>query len=342
MQFTGVSILSVCDIEAEEILSSESIEKELFPYVEKFTQRSNFISLLTGIKERRVWAKKDLKSSESGTRAAVLALEKANLDKSKIDIIINTSVTRDFIEPSVASLVHGNLGLRDDCINFDISNACLGFVTAIDMGSTLIETGKVDYVLITNGETSSNFTNNAIDFIKKDNLTEKDFRLVFANLTMGSGATAMILCKSELAPSNAPKIISSVALSDTKDEHNKLCIGQVEKVMTDGNQLLTYGLQLASKTIKFGAEKYDWDKKQFDHYICHQVGEIYSRKVMEVWETDFSKFYKTYPNFGNMGPASVVFTLSKAISDGTIKKGERILLGGIGSGINCNLMEVAF
>ena len=65
MQFTGVSILSVCDIEAEEILSSESIEKELFPYVEKFTQRSNFISLLTGIKERSVLDKKDLKSSES-------------------------------------------------------------------------------------------------------------------------------------------------------------------------------------------------------------------------------------------------------------------------------------
>lgn len=342
MLFNGVSILSVVDIEAEEIVSSESIEKELYPYIQKFTQRANFISSLTGIKERRVWGPKELQASESGTKAAVLALEKANVDKSKIDLIINTSVTRDFIEPSVASLIHGNLGLRPDCINFDISNACLGFVNAIDMAATLIEAGKIDYALITNGESTKTFLENAKEFLKRDDVTETDFKDVFANLTMGSGAAAMVLCKENLAPADAPKIVSSVAMCDTENDHNRLCTGQVDKITTDGSKLLIFGLQLAVKTRKFGFEKYDWNKKQFDHYICHQVGEIYSRKVMEAWEEDFSKFYQTYPNFGNMGPASVVFSLSKAISSGTIKKGERVLLGGIGSGINCNLMEVIF
>lgn len=342
MLFNGVSILSVADIEADEVVSSESIEKELYPYIQKFTQRPNFISSLTGIKERRVWGEKELQASESGTKAAILALEKANIDKSKIDLIINTSVTRDFIEPSVASLIHGNLGLRADCINFDISNACLGFVNAMDMASSLIEAGKVNYVLITNGETTKVFLKNAMEFLKRDDVTEKDFKDVFANLTMGSGAVAMVLCKNELAPADAPKIISSVAMCDTEDEHNKLCTGQTDKIITDGSKLLTYGLQLAIKTRKFGFEKYDWNKKQFAHYVCHQVGEIYSRKVMEAWEEYFSKFYQTYPNFGNMGPASVIFSLSKAMTDGTIKKGERVLLGGIGSGINCNLMEVLF
>lgn len=341
MLFNGVSILSVVDIEAEEIVSSESIEKELYPYIQKFTQRPNFISSITGINERRLW-KDDLKASESGTRASVLALEKANVDKSKIDLLINASVTRDFIEPSTASLIHGNLGLGSSCINFDISNACLGFLNAIEVAASLIESGKINYALITSGETAKNVIENAKQVIKKDDLSEKEFRDVFANLTMGSGAVAMILCKENLAPVGAPKIVSSAVLCDTIDDHNILCTAQVDKITADGSKLLSFGVQLAQKTKQLGFEKYDWNKKQFDHYICHQVGEPTSRKVMEVWEEDFSKFYQTYPNFGNMASVSVIFTLSKAISNETIKKGERILLGGVGSGINCNLMEVVF
>ncbi|MFN8671701.1 MAG: 3-oxoacyl-ACP synthase III [Candidatus Sericytochromatia bacterium] len=342
MIFNNVSILSVVDVEAEKVVSSESIEKEVYPYIKNFTQRENFLTSLTGIKERRMWEKDYCPSSETGTRAAILALEKANLEKEKIDLLINTSVTRDFIEPSIASLVHGNLGLRQDCMNFDISNACLGFVNAIDMASSLIEIGKINYALITNGETTQAFLENAIKFLQRDDVTEKDFKDVFANLTMGSGAVAMILTRSDLAPEGAPKVVSSVALSDTQEGHNRFCTGQVDKIITDGSNLLIHGVKLAVKTRMMGMQKYDWAKKQFDHYICHQVGEIYSKKVMEAWGLDFSKFYKTYPNFGNIGPASVIFTLSKAIIDGTIKKGERILLGGIGSGINCNLMEICF
>ena len=47
----------------------------------------------------------------------------------EIGILVNTSVCKDYLEPSTAALVHGNLGLGRGCLS-DVGNACLGFCPA--------------------------------------------------------------------------------------------------------------------------------------------------------------------------------------------------------------------
>ncbi len=54
------------------------------------------------------------------------------------------------------------------------------------------------------------------------------------------------------------------------------------------------------------------------------------------------KVYKTFPEFGNVGPAAIPITLSKALEAGRIQKGNRVALMGIGSGLNCAMMEVVW
>ena len=71
------------------------------------------------------------------------AIEEAGVDRDKIGVLINTSVCRDYLEPSTACLVHGNLGLHERCLNFDIGNACLAFLNGMDVAARMIERGEV-------------------------------------------------------------------------------------------------------------------------------------------------------------------------------------------------------
>ena len=80
------------------------------------------------------------------------AIDKAGIDPSKIGILISTSVCKENLEPSVACAVHHQLGLSTSCLNFDIANACLGFINAMHLAATMLDAGTVEYALIVDGE----------------------------------------------------------------------------------------------------------------------------------------------------------------------------------------------
>ena len=86
--------------------------------------------------------------------AAEEAILNAGIDRSQLGILLNTSVCRDYIEPSVACLVHGNLGLSPECMNFDVGNACLAFLNGMEIIGNMIERGQVDYGIVVDGEGS--------------------------------------------------------------------------------------------------------------------------------------------------------------------------------------------
>ena len=68
--------------------------------------------------------------------------------------MINTSVCRDYLEPSTAVATHHQLGLPTSCLNFDLANACLGFVNGIQLAGTMIDAGQADYALLVDAEGS--------------------------------------------------------------------------------------------------------------------------------------------------------------------------------------------
>ncbi|SCA63396.1 Uncharacterized protein SCG7086_AQ_00130 [Chlamydiales bacterium SCGC AG-110-P3] len=336
MEFSNVSVLSAAHIDAPHIVSSQKIESELEPMLTRLGLRPNIISELTGITARRFWDEKTA-PSDVATCAAERVLEKAELDRSKIGVIINTSVCKDYIEPSVASLVHGNLKLSSHCINFDIGNACLAFVDAIGIVGNMIERGQVDYALIVDGEGSRFITEETIKRLLDPNCSELEFRSNFASLTLGSGAVAMILCNSKFVDGQH-RVISSVTQAAT--EYNRLCTGQVDKMQTNANTLFKKGLELAHQTMQLAIDKMGWFQKDFAQYIIHQVSENHTSQVAKLFNLDLDKVYKIYRDFGNIGPASIPIAFSKALDEGCIKEGDRVGVMGIGSGINVTMMEI--
>ena len=149
---------------------------------------------LSGIRARRFW-EGETQPSEVATQAAQAALDKANVAPEQIGALINTSVCRDYIEPSTACLVHGNLNLPEDCLNYDLGNACLGFMNGMDAAAQMIENGAIDHALIVDGESNRFPIAQTIERLSDNECTEMDFRSQFATLTLGSGAAAMVLSR---------------------------------------------------------------------------------------------------------------------------------------------------
>ena len=336
MKFKNVAIKSVAHIEPSITIESIDIGKRIEQNLKKFGLPIDIIQARTGIQSRRYWDE-GVQPSDVATEAARLALEKAQLASSELDILINTSVCKDFIEPSVASLVHGNLNLSPDCINFDLGNACLGFIDAINLIGGMIDAGNINYGIIVNGESSRFVVENTIALLSKEDVDEQTFRENFATLTLGSGAAAMVLCRADLVET-PHRIMGSVNLAAT--QHNRLCLGQRDQMLTHPQELMIAGIELAKQTLAKANRELGWSEKAFNHYVIHQISKRHTTKVADAVGFDLAKIYTIFQAYGNIGPASVPFVISKLLTENKLKHTERLGILGMGSGVNCCMMEI--
>ncbi|MFQ3220114.1 MAG: 3-oxoacyl-[acyl-carrier-protein] synthase III [Paraglaciecola sp.] len=336
MHFSKLCMVGLASIEAPHVISSASLEQQLEPVIQRLGLKSDIIEHLTGIVNRKFWDR-GVQPSDVATQAAEKALSKSGINRDEIGLLISTSVCKDYIEPSVASLVHGNLQLDPECMNFDLGNACLAFVNAIGVAGNMIEKGQIDYALIVDGEGSRFAIEETMKRLMAEGCSEEEFRGNFATLTLGSGAAAMILSNTDLHP-QAPKILGSVSLAAT--EHNRLCVGQSDEMTTDANSLLVAGLKLAKTTYNKAKKELCWEEKKFAQYILHQVSHIHTLRLCRQVGIDPNLVFRIFPQFGNIGPASIPIALDQYLQKNTVPGGERVALLGIGSGINCAMMEM--
>jgi acyl-CoA:acyl-CoA alkyltransferase len=336
--FEHVSVLSLASVDAPIRVASASLEARLAKTLTRLGFARDIVTSLTGIVERRVW-EQGTTPSQAATRAAERALETARVERSRIGVLISTSVCKDYIEPSVAALVHGNLALGSHCQNFDIGNACLAFLTGMQVAGTMIERGHLDYALIVDGESSRNVVESTLARLESPACDARMFKDSIATLTLGSGAAAMVLARRDLAP-RAPRMVSVVSRAAT--EHRHLCRGQVDGMVTDAGGLLAAGVALAAATWSEGCRDLGWDGAAFDELVLHQVSAVHTAKLLERLELDARKVLPIFPEFGNIGPASIPIVLAKAVEAGRVRAGNRIALMGIGSGLNCSMMELVW
>ncbi len=338
MNFKNVSVLSVAHVDAPHRITSEEIEQRLAPTMKRLGIRPDLLRDLSGIIERRVWDEGTM-PSEVAAQAGEKAIEAAGIDRSRLGILINTSVCRDYLEPSTACIAHSMLGLPETCMNFDLGNACLGFVNGMDMVGNLIDRGEVDYGILVNGETSRQITEATIERLQGPEVDEATFRENFASLTLGSGAAAMVLGRTDLEP-NAHPFKGSVNLAAT--QHCRLCAGNIDSMVTKTKDLLMAGLELAVRTWGRAAEVLGWTADAIDHFVVHQVSKVHTEQFAGILGIDMQKVFRLYPEFGNIGPAGVPIALSKLAEAGKLSSGQRIAILGIGSGINCTMAELVW
>ncbi|MES2672569.1 MAG: 3-oxoacyl-ACP synthase III [Pseudomonadota bacterium] len=338
MLFQHVAIAGLAHIDAPRQLTSAEINARLKPTLDRLGIKANVLEDIAGIRSRRLWDD-GVEASDAATLAGVKALADAGIDPSRIGLLVNTSVSRDYLEPSTASIVCGNLGLSDTCQNFDIANACLAFLNGMDIASRMIERGEIDYALIVDGETANLAYEKTLARMASPDLTEDEFRNEMATLTLGCGAAGMVLARAELAP-GAPRYRGGVTRAAT--QWNSLCRGNLDRMVTDTKMLLIEGMKLATKTFAAAKLALGWVVEEVDEFVIHQVSKVHTQAMVEAFGIDPKKVLTIFGEHGNIGPASVPIVLSKLREMGRLKKGDRVALLGIGSGLNCSMAEVVW
>jgi 3-oxoacyl-[acyl-carrier-protein] synthase III len=336
MRFQNVIVIDIAHVDAPIRVPSEDFEHRLAPTFERLGIPPGMLKNVAGIDARRWW-EKGTQPSDAATMAAEKVIQKSGLDRDRIGVVINSSVCRDYIEPSTACLVHGNLGLPGHCLNFDVGNACLAFMNAMDLGGMMIESGQIDYALIVDGESSRFVQENTLERLSKPDVDMAQFRAEFATLTLGSGGVAMLLGRAA-EDQEKPHYRGSVQVAASQWNH--LCRGQIDFMETDTRTLLAEGVKLALQTYEIAADIFDWTPDCLDHLVLHQVSSVHTRKLCGMLGLDADRAFLTFPEFGNIGPASVPYTLSTIVEKGMVSAGQRVGLMGIGSGLNCAMAEI--
>jgi 3-oxoacyl-[acyl-carrier-protein] synthase III len=331
-------VVCVEAVEAPEVVTSDWIDEQLAPTYQRWGMRPGLLAELAGIRERRWWPE-GVTFDQAAAMAGRRAIEVSGVDPSEIGMLISTSVCKHHLEPSVACAVHHQLGLPASCTNFDLANACLGFVNAIHLASTAIDAGFIKYALVVDGEGSRYTQQQTIARLQQDTASVTDVFDEFASLTLGSGAAAMVLGNLDDHP-DAHRVVGGIARAGT--QHHTLCVGDLDKMTTDTKRLLEAGLDLATEAWKDSTVDFDWAHTGMDRYVIHQVSSVHTKMICERLgiPAGSDKVPLTYPKYGNVGPAAIPITLAGIQHE--LQTGDRVLCMGIGSGLNTSFTEIVW
>ncbi len=330
----NTAVLSVCAVEAPIVMTSAAFDDRLADTYARTGMRPGMLQELAGVQERRWWPD-DVSFSDAAAMAGAKALAEAGINPSQVGVMINTSVSRAYLEPSSAVAVHYQLGLPSSCLNFDLANACLGFVNGMQLAGALIDAGQADYALLVDAEGPEALHRATLDRLGSPDATAADVKANFATLTLGSGSAAMVLGRADRHP-EGHRVVGGVSRAGT--EHHDLCVGDLSSMRTDSRALFEAGLALAMDTWKDAVADFDWSG--IDYFVAHQTSVKHIGAMAAALGVDVSRFPMTLPQFGNMGPAAVPFTLARQVD--TLQPGDNVLLLGIGSGLNTSFAELSW
>ncbi|MCF3648135.1 3-oxoacyl-ACP synthase III [Synoicihabitans lomoniglobus] len=339
MRFAHTVIESIAVALPDEALTSAGIEQRLAPLYERLKLPEGRLELMTGIKERRVWPM-GTRPSDASAAAGRAVLAKSALSADRVQLFMHCAVSRDMLEPATASFAHRKIGLPASAQIFDVSNACLGFLNAMTVAASMIESGQIECALVVSGENGGPLVEHTLRTLLDKPLSRQEIKPYFANLTIGSGAVAAVLCHDSLAP-HGHRLLGGTARAATV--HSELCQGDTHgadslAMQTDSEALLVAGIQLAQETWTEFCTEVGGDRESFDRFICHQVGSTHRRKLYEALNLDLTRDFSTFETLGNTGSVALPVTLATAADQNVLEKGDRVALLGIGSGLNCLML----
>ncbi|MDM7998900.1 MAG: 3-oxoacyl-ACP synthase III [Dehalococcoidia bacterium] len=329
----------------QRVITSQSLEERLAPVYAKVHRTVGRLEQMTGIRERREWEEGTPPSLPS-TKAAEKAIAAAGIDKKDIECLLHTSVSRDFLEPATATVVHNALGLPPTATIFDISNACLGFVNGMVTLANMIELGQIKAGVVVACESGTRLTEATIQQLLQDpDITRAKVRLGFASLTMGSGAVSVVMTHSSISKSGH-KLLGGVVR--TASQHNDLCRVDADTCFYDPESfpsmhansegILRNGMQLAMETWECFQREMGWRPEDVDKIFTHQVSAVHQALFFETLKLDKAKGFSTVEYLGNIGSVSLPVSVAIGVEQGHLKPGDRAAMMAAGSGLNCIML----
>ena len=346
MRYSNVTVDALGYELAPNVVSSQDLENRLLPLYERLRISPGQLQAITGIRERRFWDP-GYRMSTGAIAAGQKALGKASVDRSRIGMLVYGGVCRDNLEPATACAVAHGLGLGPEAQVYDVSNACLGILTGMLQVANAIELGHIRAGMVVACESSRQIITSTIDRM----LAEPDmdlFRKTIATLTGGSGAAAVVLTAASPGAGGHP-LLGGVVRNAT--EHHGLCRWGPDTgipasglliMETDSVGVLQNGVRLGVETYAALRRELDWQADKPDKIICHQVGATHQQTILDAIGISPDKDFSTFRYLGNMGTVALPLTAAVADEREFLQPGDLVGFFGIGSGLNCLMLGIAW
>ena len=297
-------------------LSNDDLAAELATQGVETT--SQWIVERTGILARH-FAAPDVTCSDLALEASKNALAAAGVQASEIDLIIVATSTPDIVFPSSACILQNKLGIAG-CPAFDMQAVCSGFVYALTVADAMIKTGTATKALVVGAEVFSRI----LDF------SDRTTCVLF-----GDGAGAVVL-----EASSTPGILASDLHADGKHV-GILCVpGNVSggKVVgdallkMDGQAVFKLAVGVLESAARATLAKANLTDADIDWLIPHQANIRIMQSTAKKLKLPPEKLIVTVDQHGNTSAASIPLALDVSVRSGKIKKGDTLMLEGVGGG----------
>lgn len=272
----------------------------------------------TGIRSRHL-APAGTTASQLGCEAARRALEMAGVEATALDLIIVATSTPDFIFPSTACLIQAQLGNKG-ATAFDVQAVCAGFAYALGIAEKFIRSGSHKRALVIGAEVFSRIL---------------DWQDRGTCVLFGDGAGAVVLEAAETPGILATAMHADGSYAGILNVPGQISRGQVTGdpfLRMDGQAVFKFAVRVLAEVAQEVCAAAEMDSADIDWLIPHQANlriiDATGRKLGIAPE----KVVVTVDRHGNTSAASVPLALDEAVRDGRIKRGQKVLLEGIGGG----------
>ena len=288
----------------------------------------------TGIEERRHIKKGDGNTTATmGVKAAKIAIERADIDKNDIDLILFATLSPDYYFPGSGVIVQQHLEIPT-CPAMDIRNQCSGFIYALSTADQFIKTGMYKNILIIGSENHSG----GLDMTTRG----RGVSVIF-----GDGAGAVILGRSE---DSDKRILSTHLHSEGQFAEELALLGPstnrwVPEILeandpTDisyypnmnGQLVFKNAVVRFSEVILEGLQQNNLTSEQIDMLIPHQANLRISQFIQRKFGLNDDQVYNNIMRYGNTTAGSIPIAMTEAWEEGKIKSGDLVVLAAFGSG----------
>jgi 3-oxoacyl-[acyl-carrier-protein] synthase-3 len=300
----------------ERLVTNEELAKKVDTSDEWIQQR-------TGIKQRHIAAEGEF-TSHLAIKASQRALDHAGVKASDLDLIVLATATPDETFPATATRVQAELGMTKGAA-FDVQAVCAGFVYGVSVADSLIKNGVASTALVIGAETFSRI----LDW------NDRGTCVLF-----GDGAGAIVLKAEQGTGTSADRGILANALHSDGRQHDILYVdGGPSSTRTtgflrmEGKEVFKHAVVNMAAVVGEVLQKAGLEPKDIDWLVPHQANKRIIDGTGRKLGLPPERVVVTVDRHANTSAASIPLALDTAVKDGRIKRGDLLLMEGIGGGL---------
>ncbi|TNF90581.1 MAG: ketoacyl-ACP synthase III [Gammaproteobacteria bacterium] len=280
----------------------------------------------TGIVTRHIAGEGETTSTLS-VQAAQAALEVADLDPARLDLIIVSTVTPDHIFPATACLVQDALG-AEKAAAFDLSAGCSGFVYGLSMAADAIVAGSYQHALVIGAETLSRI----IDW------TDRGTCVLF-----GDGAGAVVLQASQTpggvlssvlgADGSGGELLHLPAGGSAHPASAETVITRQHFIRMQGREVFRFATRIMGEASRQVLDQAGLKVEDVALFVPHQANDRILQAAARGLGIPEARMFSNLARYGNTSAASIPIALCEAVEQGKVNRDDLIVCVGFGAGL---------